>query len=75
MPPETPTQPCRDCPNLITIMEKVRNMELDNISRDADLKALLEFKAGINMLLSLAIGGGALSIITLILTIVNFIKG
>jgi len=65
--------PCRACPDLITLKEKVRNIEEDNKTRDADIKTLLEFKAGINMLLSLSIGGGARSVITLILTIVNLL--
>lgn len=66
--------PCRECPTVITLAEKVRKMEEENDRRDADIKALNDFKAGINMLMSLSIGGGALSVIALILTIVTLVQ-
>ena len=57
---------CNDCPELIRLQVRVTELEKDSASHNADIRALLEFKAGLSMLINLSIGGGALSIINLI---------
>ena len=44
----------------------IPELEKDSASHNDDIRALLEFKAGLSMLINLSIGGGALSIINLI---------
>jgi hypothetical protein len=57
---------CKACPGLIRLQVRVAELEKDSASHNADIRALLEFKAGLSMLINLSIGGGALSIINLI---------
>jgi hypothetical protein len=57
---------CKDCPELIRLQVRVTELEKDSASHNDDIRALLEFKAGLSMLINLSIGGGALSIINLI---------
>jgi len=62
------------CPDLIELRTRVNELEKDVLQNKTDIRALLDFMAGVKMLLSLSIGGGALSVITLILTIANLIE-
>jgi len=61
--------------DLIELRTLVRDIKADVESNKIDIKELLAFMNGIKMLLTLSIGGGALSIITLIITILNNING
>jgi len=55
---------CNACPELIRLQVRVSELEKDSATHNADIRALLE--AGLSMLMNLSIGGGALSIINLI---------
>jgi len=57
---------CSDCPELVRLQVRVAELEKDSAGHNTDIRTLLEFKAGLSMLINLSIGGGALSIINLI---------
>lgn len=59
------------CDCIITLKEKVTRLEERMTDVEKDIKDLLRFMAEINMLVKLGIGGGALSLINLIVTILE----
>jgi hypothetical protein len=61
------------CDQLITLVEKVDNLERWRASTESDLKEIREIISQVKLLITLSIGGGGLSIITLIITISRFI--
>jgi hypothetical protein len=58
---------------LITLVEKVDALERWRASTESDLKEIREIISQVKLLITLSIGGGGLSIITLIITISRFI--
>jgi hypothetical protein len=54
---------------IVLLKEKVSALEAWRTSTEADLKEIREIISQVKLLMSLSIGGGALSIITLIVTI------
>ncbi len=54
---------------LLILKEKVASLEGWRASTEADLKEIREVISQVKLLISLSIGGGGLSIITLIITI------
>jgi hypothetical protein len=57
------------CDDIIVLKEKVAALEAWRASTEADLKGIREIISQVKLLMSLSIGGGALSIISLIVTI------
>jgi hypothetical protein len=66
MPPSPHTSPCDD---IIILKEKIAALETWKASTEADLKDIREIISQVKLLMSLSIGGGGLSIISLIVTI------
>ncbi len=62
----THTNPCDE---IIVLKEKVAALEAWRTGTEADLKEIREVISQVKLLMSLSIGGGALSIISLIVTI------
>jgi hypothetical protein len=57
------------CNQVITLREKVDSLELWRTATEADLKEMREVISQVKLLIALSLGGGGLSIITLVLTI------
>jgi hypothetical protein len=66
-----PTHP--PCDEIITLREKVTQLERREVTRDADIQRLLALASKIELLMSLSIGGGGLSLLTLVVTIVTIL--
>jgi hypothetical protein len=62
----TPHSPCDD---ILILKEKVSALEAWRTSTEADLKGIREIISQVKLLMSLSLGGGALSIISLVVTI------
>ena len=54
---------------ITNLQARVKQLELDRDRQAIKIEQLIEFMAGLKMLMALSIGGGGLSVITLILTI------
>jgi len=59
------------CKEVIQLAVRVGELETDNKDNRRDIRTLLDFMAGMKMLLNLSIGGGFLSIINLILLLIT----
>jgi hypothetical protein len=57
------------CDDILVLKEKVAALETWRANTEADLKNIREIISQVKLLMSLSIGGGALSIISLIVTI------
>jgi hypothetical protein len=57
------------CDEIIVLKEKVQALEAWRANTEADLKDIREIISQVKLLMSLSIGGGGLSIISLIVTI------
>jgi hypothetical protein len=68
--PHTP--PCDD---IIILKEKVAALETWRTSTQMDLKEIHDVISQVKLLMSLSIGGGGLSILTLITTLILLITG
>jgi hypothetical protein len=55
--------------DIALLQEKVQNLEAWRTSTEADLKGIREIISQVKLLMNLSIGGGALSIISLVVTI------
>jgi hypothetical protein len=64
------TPPCDD---ILVLKEKVAALETWRSSTEADLKEIRDVISQVKLLITLSIGGGGLSIITLIITISRLI--
>jgi len=53
---------------------KFIELEKDVIQNQKDVRLLLDFMSGVKMLMYLSVGGGGLSIITLILTLMQLLN-
>ena len=71
MKPSTHTPPCDE---IIVLKEKVAALEAWRISTEADLKEIHDIVSQVKLLITLSIGGGGLSIITLLITISRLFK-
>jgi hypothetical protein len=70
MPIHTP--PCDD---IIVLKEKVAALEAWRISTEADLKEIHDIVSQVKLLMTLSIGGGGLSILTLAVTFILLVTG
>jgi hypothetical protein len=63
------------CDEIIVLKEKVAALEAWRRSTEVDLKAIQEIISQVKLLMALSIGGGGLSILTLVLTVVMLVTG
>jgi hypothetical protein len=63
------------CDQVIRLAEKVESLEHWRSATEADLKEIREIISQVKLLMSLSIGGGGLSVLTLILTLVMLVTG
>ncbi|MGD0752153.1 MAG: hypothetical protein ABSA23_12185 [Anaerolineales bacterium] len=63
------------CDEIIVMKEKVAALEAWRSSTQADLKAIQDVISQVKLLMTLSIGGGGLSILTLVVTVVVMVKG
>jgi hypothetical protein len=74
MPP-SPASPHPDpCDEIIILKEKVESLERWRNSTENDLKEIREVISQVKLLITLSIGGGGLSIITLIITLSRLVN-
>jgi hypothetical protein len=75
-PPMTikPLTPYR-LPDLRVLAEKVQSLEQWRSATKADLKEIREIISQVKLLMTLSIGGGGLSILTLMVTLILLISG
>lgn len=66
MPPSKYIQPC---PDILILKEKIDSLETWRIVTESDLKDIRDVISQVKMLITFSIGGGGLSIITLMITI------
>ena len=59
------------CTHLVELRARFDNLRTDVSQNQVDIRNLLDFAAGLKMLLNLSIGGGALSILNLIILLVT----
>lgn len=69
--PSTHFIPCNE---IIALREKVESLERWRASTEADLKEIRDVISQVKLLITLSIGGGGLSVITLIITISRMVK-
>jgi hypothetical protein len=67
--PSAPAPHTIPCGQIITLVEKVSALERWKASTESDLKDIREIISQVKLLMSLSIGGGGLSIISLVVTI------
>ena len=72
MPPSRYQQPC---PEIITLQEKVKELEIWKSATQTDIKEIRDVISQVKLLMSLSIGGGGLSILTLIITLILLVTG
>ena len=65
----------RTCEDIVRLNEKVESLELWRTATEVDLKAIHDIVSQVKLLMSLSIGGGGLSLLTLIVTLVLLITG
>jgi hypothetical protein len=61
------------CDEILVLKEKVAALEAWRASTEADLKEIRDVISQVKLLITLSIGGGGLSVITLIITISRMI--
>lgn len=73
--PATMTQTHEPCQRIVVLEEKVANLEAWRRVTEADIKEIRDVISQVKLLITLSIGGGGLSIITLIVTVVRLFAG
>jgi hypothetical protein len=63
------------CDQIITLVEKVDALERWKASTENDLKEIREIISQVKLLMSLSIGGGGLSVLTLIISLILLVTG
>ena len=63
------------CDDIIVLKEKVAALEAWKNATETDLKEIRDVISQVKLLMTLSIGGGGLSILTLIITIVLLVTG
>jgi len=63
------------CDEIITLREKVQSLERWRTSTETDLKEIRDVISQVKLLMSLSLGGGALSILTLVVTLILLVTG
>jgi hypothetical protein len=65
-----PTPHVQPCDEIIILKEKVAALEAWRARTESDLKEIREIISQVKLLMSLSIGGGGLSMLTLIITLI-----
>lgn len=65
----------RPSPQIVLLIEKVSSLEAWRLTTEADLKDIRDIISQVRLLMSLSIGGGGLSVLTLIVTLVLLVTG
>lgn len=60
---------------IVLLTEKVSSLEAWRATTEADLKDIRDIISQVRLLMSLSIGGGGLSVLTLIVTLVLLVTG
>jgi hypothetical protein len=63
------------CDDIIVLKEKIAALEAWRASTEADLKDIREVISQVKLLMSLSIGGGGLSVLTLIISLILLVTG
>ena len=63
------------CDDIIVLKEKVASLETWRTAVESDLKEIHDVVSQVKLLMSLSIGGGGLSILTLIVTLILLVTG
>ena len=63
------------CDEIIVLKEKVAALEAWRNNTEVDLKSIQEIISQVKLLMTLSIGGGGLSILTLLVTVIVLVKG
>ena len=63
------------CDEIIVLKEKVAALEAWRSNTEVDLKAIQDVISQVKLLMTLSIGGGGLSILTLVVTVVVLVTG
>jgi hypothetical protein len=72
-PPNTGCPASVPCSGLVRLTEKVASLEQWRTTTESDLKAIRDTISQVKLLMSLSIGGGGLSVLTLIMTLVTLV--
>jgi hypothetical protein len=59
------------CPELIRSQEQINNLDKQTTINTREIRTLIELAAQVKLLMSLSIGGGAMSLINLILVLID----
>jgi hypothetical protein len=70
-----PTPHIPPCDEIIVLKEKVAALETWRANTESDLKEIREIISQVKLLMSLSIGGGGLSVLTLIITLILLVTG
>lgn len=72
-----PTAPHHDppCNELAHLMAQVDELEAWRVRTLQDIKEIRDVISQVKLLMSLSIGGGGLSILTLVITLVSYVTG
>ena len=62
------------CPDLIILREKVAALEAWRLETQRDIKEIRDAISQVKLLINLSIGGGGLSVLTLIVTLIQAFK-
>ena len=78
--PFSPHTPPGDDPvpgigEILILKEKVASLEAWRLTTETDLKEIRAIISQVKLLMSLSIGGGGLSVLTLILTLIALVTG
>ena len=73
--PSTTVKHIKPCDQIITLVEKVDALERWRTSTENDLKEIREIISQVKLLMSLSIGGGSLSVLTLIISLILLVTG
>jgi hypothetical protein len=63
------------CDDILIIKEKITALELWRHATENDLKEIRDVVSQVKLLMSLSIGGGGLSVLTLIITLILLVTG
>jgi hypothetical protein len=63
------------CEEILILKEKVESLERWRVSTEADLREIRDVISQVKLLMALSLGGGGLSILTLLVTLVSLARG
>jgi hypothetical protein len=63
------------CDDILILKEKIDSLERWRVSTEADLREIRDVISQVKLLMALSLGGGGLSIITLLVSLITIAKG